>query len=286
MRLTIQHETRYRYETPPRSVIDVLRLTPCASAFQAVRDWRIDVTGDLSLRRFDDAFGNVTHTFSSDEVNEELMITAVGTVETLSSDGMVSGTREPLPVGVYQRETSLTTLTPALKAFGSDGAKQSDGTALSLAHALNAHVHTSINFEPGTTGVATAADDALEEGRGVCQDLSHILIAIARSHGLPARYVSGYQHSEDHAREAHVGHAWTEIYIKDLGWVGFDPSAGLCPTDAYVRVAVGLDYLGASPVRGATYGGGGEELYVAVTVDRVQWGQQSQSSGGQSQSMQ
>ncbi|MEM8852675.1 MAG: transglutaminase family protein [Pseudomonadota bacterium] len=286
MRLTIQHETRYRYETPPRSVIDVLRLTPCASAFQAVRDWRIDVTGDVPLRRFDDAFGNITHTFSSDQVKDELVITAVGTVETQTSDGVVSGTREPLPVGVFQRETPLTTLTPALKAFGTDAAAASDGTELSLAHALNAHVHKSITFEPGTTGVATAADDALEEGKGVCQDLAHILITIARAHGLPARYVSGYQHSDDHARDAHAGHAWTEIHIKDLGWVGFDPSAGLSPSDAYVRVAVGLDYLGASPVRGAIYGGGGEELHVAVTVDRAQWGQQRQSTGGQSQSMQ
>ena len=54
-----------------------------------------------------------------------------------------------------------------------------------------------------------------------------------------------------------AGHAWAEAFVPELGWVGFDPANGICPTDAHVRVAVGLDYLGAAPLRGTRYGGGG-----------------------------
>ena len=67
-----------------------------------------------------------------------------------------------------------------------------------------------------------------------------------------------------------AGHAWAEAHVPDFGWVAFDPANGICATDAHIRVAVGLDYLGAAPVRGTRYGGGGEQLSVTVVVDQAQ----------------
>ena len=119
-----------------------------------------------------------------------------------------------------------------------------------------------------------------QHGHGVCQDFAHVFIAAARHLGHPARYVGGYlfqpalshwqsqgsagQTQSTDAQDA--GHAWAEALVPHLGWVGFDPANGISPTDAYVRVAVGLDYLGAAPVRGTRYGGGGESLAVKVIV--------------------
>jgi len=122
--------------------------------------------------------------------------------------------------------------------------------------------------------------------RGVCQDLSHIFIACARSLGIPARYIGGYLLRSDDTPHQEAGHAWIETYIKDLGWVGFDPANGVCPTEAHIRVSVGLDYLGAAPVRGSRYGGTAEQMDVAVTVDRagptsVQQQRRPQGFGGQ-----
>jgi transglutaminase-like putative cysteine protease len=71
------------------------------------------------------------------------------------------------------------------------------------------------------------------------------------------------------ATEQDAGHAWAEALIDDLGWVGFDPANGISPTDAHIRVAVGLDYLGAAPVRGTRYGGGGERLSVKVSLNPI-----------------
>ena len=96
--------------------------------------------------------------------------------------------------------------------------------------------------------------------RGVCQDITHIFIASARQLGIPARYVSGYFHRADGVNEQQAGHAWAEAFVEHLGWVGFDPTNGIGTTDAHLRVAVGLDYLGAAPVRGTRFGGDGESL--------------------------
>lgn len=287
MRLTISHETNYRYQLPPTLVVEVLRLTPCNTATQTVPSWRIDVTGDAALLKFEDAFGNVNHTFTLNTPGTEIVITATGTVETEPHAGLVSGTRERLPIGVWKRETALTALSPALRDLAAAARAESDGSQLDIAHRLNRMVHEAIRYDGDATDVATAAADAIAAGHGVCQDLAHVFLATARACGLPARYVSGYQYTAEIEARQHASHAWAEAFVDGLGWVAFDPSAGICPSETYVRVAVGLDYVGASPVRGAVYGGAGEKLDVQVSVEHAVWhtpdGGQSQS---QSQSMQ
>lgn len=121
----------------------------------------------------------------------------------------------------------------------------------------------------------TAAIEAFALKRGVCQDLTHIYIAAARSLGIPARYMGGHLHRTDGIMSKEVGHVWAEAFVPDLGWVSFDAANGISATDAYVRIAAGLDYLGASPVRGSRHGGGNESLQVAVNVSQM--GRQSQS---------
>lgn len=287
MRLTISHETGYRYQTAPNSVIELLRLTPASTASQTIRSWRIDVTGDAVLRRSEDAFGNIVHSFSVLQPGNDLRITASGTVDTEPGDGVVAGAPERQPLGVYLRQTALTEVEKAVREFAAAARAKAGDNALDRAHALNVMVYETMTYERGRTTVATTASAALETGRGVCQDLTHLLVAAARADGLPARYVAGYQYVEGLPRAAHDPHAWAEIHVDGLGWVSFDPTVGTSATDAYARVAVGLDTLGASPLRGAIYGGLGEVLDVTVTVERLgrATGQsQSQGQGGQSQS--
>ena len=100
------------------------------------------------------------------------------------------------------------------------------------------------------------------------------IMAIA-SAGIPARFVAGHFLRSDGMVNQQAGHAWAEAFVPDLGWVGFDPANAICTTDAHARVAIGLDYLGAAPVRGTRYGGGMETLSVTVKVDQA--GRQGQS---------
>ena len=105
------------------------------------------------------------------------------------------------------------------------------------------------------------------------RDFAHVFLACARAAGVPARFVSGHFYSAGLQRVTDDAHAWTEAFVPQLGWIGFDPVNGICTTDAHARVAIGLDHLGAAPVRGTRYGGG-ETVSVAVQV--AQAGRQNQ----------
>ena len=121
---------------------------------------------------------------------------------------------------------------------------------------------------PGSTSASHTAAESFALGAGVCQDHTHVFIACCRALGVPARYVSGYV--DPAGGQQATSHAWAEVRIPGLGWVGFDAANGVSPTAAYVRVATGLDYADAAPVRGVRRGGAAETLAVAVEVQQVQ----------------
>jgi transglutaminase-like putative cysteine protease len=127
-------------------------------------------------------------------------------------------------------------------------------------------VRDAIDYRIGETHAETTAAEALAHGFGVCQDHAHVFISAARHAGMPARYVSGYLW-DPRDTEYEASHAWAEAYIDGLGWVGFDVANRICPTDAHIRVACGLDYLEAAPARGLRRGGGEETLEVRLRVD-------------------
>lgn len=267
MRIKIAHETRYRYEQPVRSLIQVLRLTPRGHGGQHVLSWRIEPGIDGRLRAEEDGFGNIVHVFSADGPVSEMTIAVTGEVETLDTAGVVGDAVERAPDAIYLRGTALTEADADLRELAES--VRVEGNVLGTLHALLAAVHDGMAFELGPTDVHTPAAEAWALKRGVCPDLTHIFITAARTLDIPARYVSGYVFKEG-AAEQEAGHAWAEAKVPGLGWVGFDPAFGMCPTDTHVRVAIGLDYLGAAPVRGSRRGGAGEALDVRLRVDTAQ----------------
>lgn len=268
MRIRIAHETRYRYDVPAKGVIQTLRLTPRNHDGQHIVDWRIDVSTDSKLNRQEDAFGNIMHSFTADGPLDELVIAVEGTVDTRDTSAVISGSVEKFPPSLFLRETPLTRADPAITAFANDAHGHGTGDRLEALHDLLTRLNAAITFDPDPTHVMTAAPEAFALKRGVCQDLSHIFIAAARTLGIPARYVSGYYRRPDVIHQT-AGHAWVEAFVENLGWVGFDPTHGVCPSESHVRVAVGLDYLSASPVRGTRFGGGAEALTVAIAVEQA-----------------
>ena len=269
MRIRISHLTSYVYGTPATSVIQMLRLTPRNHDGQYVARWRIDVSIDCRLDHHEDAFGNLTHTFSTDGPFSDLAVMVEGEVETRDTQGIVRGTVERFPPSLYLRATALTTPDADICAFAAASRDAEDGNVLNLLHHMLERLHDDMVYDTDPTQVATTAVQAFALKRGVCQDLTHIFIAAARSLAIPARYVGGYFRRDDGVDEQGAGHAWAEAFVPKLGWVAFDPANGLCATDAHVRVAVGLDYLGAAPLRGTRYGGGGEVMSVKVRVDQA-----------------
>lgn len=280
MRLRIAHTTTYRYEPAASGVIQILRMTPGSHDGQYVADWQIDVSTDSRLDTHEDAFGNVTHVLTHGSISD-LTIHCEGLVETHDTGGVLKGTDERFPPSLFLRPTPLTDLNPAMTAFVREMRAEAGSDVLGFLQALMVQVYEHMTFDEDPTNSTTSASEAFALKRGVCQDYAHILIACARAGGVPARFVSGHFLRSDGMVNQQAGHAWAEAFVPDLGWIGFDAANGICTTDAHARVAIGLDYLGAAPVRGTRYGGGNETLTVAVKVDQAgrpgQWQSQTQS---------
>lgn len=272
MRLSVSHRTTYRYETTARSAIQILHLTARSHDGQFVYSWNLSVDQDCRLSEFEDSLGNIAHSFTVDGPLDQLSILVEGEVETTDTKGVVAGAVERLPPEFYLRETDLTSADSRIRAFAERiREKEQDKGEIAILHALMQAIYKRLRFDAGLTTVETPAAEAFAHKHGVCQDFAHIFISAARHIGIPARYIGGYLFYEDEdAGVEEAGHAWAEAFVPDLGWVAFDPTHSRCATDAYVRVAIGLDYLGAAPVRGTRYGGAGESMEVSVHVAAAQ----------------
>jgi transglutaminase-like putative cysteine protease len=275
MRMRVSHDTVYRYGTPPASVIQTLRLTPRNHNGQYVVSWLISISADCRLDPQEDAFGNLIHTFTAEGPLQSLTVHVEGEVDTEDNAGIVAGAIERFPPAMFLRETPLTQTDPAIVEFAERYRSSKNGDVLAMLHSLLGGLNREIVFDTDPTHAGTTAAEAFALKRGVCQDLTHVFIAAARHLGVPARYVSGYFHRADGVNDQNAGHAWAEAFVPSLGWIGFDATNGICTTDAHLRVAAGLDYLSAAPVRGARSGGAGETLSVRILIDQAM--QQSQS---------
>ncbi|MGL4324739.1 MAG: transglutaminase family protein [Beijerinckiaceae bacterium] len=272
MHIKIFHKTHYRYLQPARGVIQVLRLTPRNHEGLHIFEWRVEVDVNARLRESEDSLGNIVHTLDASGPIEELTVTAEGEVETLDTAGIVRGVRERFPEFFYLRNTPMTVLNGAMIAYVRDlqARHHVESDRLAFLHALMQALHRDMVFDTNPTHVATTAQEAFAMRKGVCQDLTQVFCGMARHCGIPARYVSGYFRRGDDVVDQDAGHAWAEAFIEGLGWVSFDPANGICATDQHVRVAIGLDYLGASPVRGSHTGGSDEQMHVSLRVSEWQ----------------
>lgn len=265
MRLAIEHHTHYTFSEPQSRLVQMLRLTPGDTADQTVLTWRLDVDCDVRLRDASDGFGNKVTMLYAEGPIEQIAITVAGQVLTTDASGLVRGSHEPLPEGVFLRTTPRTQGDAALIDF----ARDAEGAGHDVLDRLS-------RWNAAIVGRFPDARDLPDTGRSAAhvfakvnpssRDLAHIFIAGAHAMEVPARYVSGYRQSEG---EAVAPHGWAEAWVGGVGWAAFDPSTGARPDERYVRVAVGLDAPGAASIAGSRLGQGDEEMAVDLHVDQL-----------------
>lgn len=263
MRIRVDHLTTYRYDQPVRRVVQSHRLRPSSFDGQRVLDWKVEVSGGQQGGGFRDGAGDWIQGWSVTGPVSEITVTVQGEVETTDLAGMMRGHREAAPPLAWLRETAPTRADAALAQLGRS---VSAATPLELAHGLSEAVAEAIAYRPGTTHALTSAAEALALGEGVCQDHAHALIAIARDREIPARYVSGYLLADAAGAAHEAAHAWAELWVEGLGWIGFDPANRCCPDARYVRLGSGFDARDAAPIRGIARGPGTETMEVRVAV--------------------
>ncbi len=264
MRLTIHHRTHYTYENAPTHMVQLLRLTPRDEAHQRVIEWKITAPGRQTS--FRDSFQNITQTHVVQTPHASLDIEVNGVVEL---QRLVDGElreEETVPPIAYLCPTELTQGDVALNALAPQALSHGltrPVDALMLAGAICRVV----DYQSGQTDATSTAAQALALGRGVCQDHAHVMIAACRSVGVPARYVSGYV--DPGSSRAAASHAWADVWLGNR-WVSIDVTNGVFASDGHCRLAVGRDYLDASPIRGIREGGRAEHLEVSVNIATAQ----------------
>ncbi len=278
MLLSIRHQTTYSYEPAASRVALRLRLFPAQITAQTPMDWTVTVNGEAPSDTITNSFGDKEAIWQSKGDVDEIEVVASGQIQTTDVTGLLKDWRMAAAPGVFLRETHLTSAEETIKALAESVA---DETGLAQAHALSAAVRDRIEYKPGATDSSTTAAEALTIGAGVCQDHAHVLIAASRAMGCPARYVVGYllpDSEEDDVEIPAETHAWAELWIDGLGWIGFDATNRICPTDRYVRLASGLDASDAAPIDGAVFGSVEEEMEAEVAVSAITQSQQQSQS--------
>ncbi|HEX2828336.1 MAG TPA: transglutaminase family protein [Burkholderiales bacterium] len=261
MRISIDHTTHYTYEHPVRYSTQYLRLVPRTSHRQRVLEWRLDTPArPLELS---DGYGNILHVLTIDKPVEEIVIRSSGVVETSSAVDEQYDDEPRLSPLLFLRPTALTYADAALVEFAEQFRRRA-GTLTGLRDIAGA-ILGRLPFQPGVTEVHSTAGEAFAAGNGVCQDHAHVFIACCRYLGIPARYVSGYIYSAGHVESAVASHAWAEAWVVDR-WRSFDITNGRPAGAHHIRLAIGADYLEASPVRGVRTGGGMESLSAHAVV--------------------
>lgn len=256
MKLMVNHQTHYAYTAPVQSSIQYIKMMPSSNSHQQVHYWDISVPGQQSAQM--DAFSNVWLTSAQREPYLQMTIMAQGVVEV--NPHSRHGALLPLNPHLFLQPTPSTLCSAEMKRFALGYAPLLNREHLiRLAEALLQH----IPYAPHQTSVHTSAIDAFSCRQGVCQDHSHVFIAMCRYLGLPARYVSGYLFAPQALHLA--SHAWAEVFL-DNAWYCFDISNQRFAPDSHIYVAVGRDYWDVAPVRGVREKGGVESMNSIVQV--------------------
>jgi transglutaminase-like putative cysteine protease len=268
MRLAIRHSTHYAFAQPVVHALQRLRLTPKETQGQQILHWDTEYQNAHPELEYDDQHFNTVTLIAVEPGAREVTVTCSGTVETQDNSGVIGQHSGHMPLWSFLAQTPLTRPGPRLRALIREVPGPTAPEArLEYLHALSAHILAQVEYQTGSSGAGTTAEEAVAAARGVCQDHTHIFLGAARAADIPARYVSGYLMLDDRI-EQEASHAWAEAHIDGLGWVGFDISNGISPDPRYVRVATGCDYRDAAPVAGISFGATEQLLTVTVAVEQ------------------
>lgn len=282
MRLLVRHQTIYRYQSLAGRLAMRLKLMPVDTPAQQVLNWRVSVN-DAPVDGFRlNSFGEMEAIWIRNDLMDNAVIVAEGLVETQERHGILGSLNCAVDPRYFLRPTPLTQPSAAIEAMV--GGLAADEAPLGRLHALSAAVRAAVAYRGGVTTSMTTAAEAFAIGAGVCQDHAQIFIAGARTMGLPARYVSGYLLAEE-GNVLHETHAWAEALVPELGWVGFDPSNGVCVTERYLRLSSGLDADDAAPIRGCVTVGGEIRIDADVRIAQAEDGVEERQLQQQQQQM-
>lgn len=281
MRLEVRYVNLFTYGEPAWESHNLLRACPCSDAHQSLAGYRVDISPKTQVHSYTDYWGTRVDEFSIIEPHDTLRVAAESVVETRPAIG--PGFDPPLDAlgPVAANATTYLARSPHAYWDRSIEERAREVTAgfkgvVETISAISSHVTSTLAYEPGVTYVGMDVADVLSQGKGVCQDFSHLGIAMLRSIGVPARYVSGYLYAADQTsavipEEPELSvqtHAWLEALVPGHGWWALDPTNAQPVGELHVKIGHGRDYEDVMPLRGVYHGGADHELGVDVRISR------------------
>ena len=261
MRYSIRHITRFTYESPITESVMEARMQPRTDTLQRCLQFTLQTAPSSRVMTYRDHDNNMVHHFNIPGRHSRLTLTAEALVECM--------TARPLPHRLgpaawsrldsmaasgqwweYLAPSTFVQQTEALGAFRTEIGLERGNDPLVALRRLMGEMYARFEYSPRSTRVDSPIDEALEARKGVCQDFAHIFLSLVRPLGIPGRYVSGYLFHEAGSQERSTDgatHAWIEVLLPDLGWVGLDPTNNLIADERHIRVAVGRDYADVPP---------------------------------------
>jgi transglutaminase-like putative cysteine protease len=283
----IHHTTSYDYHSPVTVAHHLLRLTPRRMARQLPLEHSLELLpGAAAQHLHTDYFGNEVAFVAIEGAHRQLRVAARSRVaiapafipdpsetppwEKVRHLCRTDRSKPVLEASEFTFASALVPVEPVFRAFA-EQCFSPGRLLLEAVLALSDRIHHEFTFDATATTVSTPVPQVLEQRRGVCQDLAHLMIACLRSLGLPARYVSGYLETlpppgQPKLIGADASHAWIAFFCPGLGWIDVDPTNNLLPSMQHITLAWGRDYSDVSPVRGVLIGGDEHTLRVGVDV--------------------
>jgi transglutaminase-like putative cysteine protease len=276
------HTTRYLYDEPVSQCLSEARLTPRNLPGQVLHQSRLHVEPEPALlERHHDYFGNDVTTFAVFRMHDRFSATATSIVEVQprpfedtpaipwedARDQLAGHSGETL-LDAYEFvfDSPFVAAAPELAQY----ARPSFAPGRPLADAvaeLSHRIYTEFRYAPKSTSIEMPLLEVFENRRGVCQDFAHVMIGALRSLRLSARYVSGYLRSGAAYQGADASHAWVSVFVPGAGWLDFDPTNDVRPSEGHITLAWGRDYGDVAPMKGVALGGGKQIVEVEVRVE-------------------
>ena len=290
MNYTIQHKTAYTYFKPVSCCHNILKLLPRNTPQQYCKSSSVKIFPQPDVvNEYEDFFGNKTIYFSIEKEHRQLTVNITSVIEKqlntaneidLPVNSSMEAIKEELQtinqqsvaVKQYIFETPMTAWNAAIATYTLESFKPMRPVYEATKELMH-RIYKDFEFKPGFTTIATPLSVVMRERKGVCQDFAHLAIACLRSVGLPARYVSGYIETiSPEGVEKLVGvdasHAWFSAFIPGMGWVDFDPTNNVLPTNQHITIGWGRDYADIAPLKGIILSSGLHKLLVSVDVRR------------------
>ncbi len=288
MKYKVKHVTTYEYQSKASTSQTKAWLLPRELPYQKCEEQELVVfpaTSDIKHRK--DFFGNWVSYFSLNTPHNQMVITSSSIIERSTQPSLNQQLTTDLPwreslkelkkepqfdveLSQFLLPSHYTQWTDEMVEYASTSFDENRSMLEAVSNLMSRIFHD-FEFKSGFTTLNTPITEVMKERKGVCQDFSHLMLAMLRGMGLPARYMSGYLETlpppgKEKLQGSDASHAWVSVYILGRGWVDFDPTNNMLPAERHITVGWGRDYGDVPPVKGVIQSSGSHRLSVAVDI--------------------